>query len=74
MSRLTALNDYDCVISSNVVEDVRRLLSADWSSSVWHDSPPPQSILDLDGLGKEVWLGIEATNYVRVLRDEWDAR
>lgn len=30
------------------------------------------SLLELDGLGAEIWLGVEAGDYVRKLRDEWD--
>ena len=30
------------------------------------------SILELHGLGKEIWQGVEGSEYVRKLRDEWD--
>lgn len=35
--------------------------------------PPPRthSILELWGLGKEVWRGIDAVEYVRQERDSW---
>ena len=33
-----------------------------------------RSILELRGLGKEVWEGIDAKDYIDELRDEWDAR
>ena len=32
------------------------------------------SILDLAGLGAEIWEGIDAQEYVNQLRDEWDDR
>jgi hypothetical protein len=32
------------------------------------------SLLELDGLGAELWQGIEATDYVKSLRSEWDHR
>lgn len=32
------------------------------------------SILELAGLGREVWEGIDAQEYVNQLRDEWDER
>ena len=32
------------------------------------------SILELDGLGKEIWEGVDAQEYVNKLRDEWDER
>lgn len=36
--------------------------------------PPAHSILELRGLGKEIWQGIDAQEYVNQLRDEWDQR
>lgn len=30
------------------------------------------SILELEGLGKEIWEGIDAAEYVRRERDSWD--
>jgi len=30
------------------------------------------SLLELEGLGAEIWAGINADEYVRQLRDEWD--
>jgi len=30
------------------------------------------SIMELKGLGKEIWQGMDATEYVRELRAEWD--
>jgi len=35
---------------------------------------PRHSLLELDGLGKEIWEGIDAQEYVNALRDEWDER
>jgi hypothetical protein len=32
------------------------------------------SILELAGLGAEIWKGIDAQEYVDRLRDEWDSR
>lgn len=31
-----------------------------------------RSLLELHGLGSEVWQGVDAVDYVRSLRDEWD--
>jgi hypothetical protein len=33
-----------------------------------------RSILELAGLGKEIWEGVDAQEYVNKLRDEWDER
>jgi plasmid stability protein len=32
----------------------------------------PLSILDLQGLGKELWAGVDATQHVSDERDSWD--
>ena len=32
------------------------------------------SIMELHGLGKEIWEGIDAQEYVNTLRQEWGAR
>ena len=34
-------------------------------------SPPLRSILELRGLGKEIWQGIDAQQYVNRERDSW---
>jgi hypothetical protein len=41
---------------------------------VTETSPRQRSILELRGLGKEIWEGIDAQEYVNQLRDEWDQR
>jgi hypothetical protein len=47
---------------------------------VYSEQPAPQeaarkrSILDLEGVGAEIWRGIDAQEYVNRLRDEWDER
>jgi hypothetical protein len=38
------------------------------------DSTKRRSILDLHGLGKEIWQGIDPKEYVRKLRGEWEER
>jgi hypothetical protein len=37
-------------------------------------STPKHSIMELAGLGKQVWEGIDAQEYINQLRSEWDAR
>ena len=32
------------------------------------------SILELHGLGKEIWQGVDPKDYVKKLRDEWEDR
>jgi hypothetical protein len=35
---------------------------------------PNRSIMELHGLGKEIWEGIDAQEYVNELRNEWEHR
>lgn len=35
-------------------------------------SEEPRSILDLQGLGKEIWRGTDAADHVRREREAWD--
>jgi hypothetical protein len=35
---------------------------------------PKYRLTELRGLGKEIWEGIDAQEYVNQLRDEWDER
>ena len=37
-------------------------------------SPPTRSLLELEGLGAEIWEGVDAQEYVNELRKEWDHR
>jgi hypothetical protein len=39
-----------------------------------HDIPQSRSLLDLEGLGEEIWKGIDPQVYVTELRKEWDQR
>ena len=36
--------------------------------------PPTRSILEFEGVGAEIWQGIDTQEYVNKLRDEWDNR
>lgn len=37
-------------------------------------TPRPRSLLELEGLGASLWDSVEAQEYVRNLRQEWDQR
>lgn len=70
---------YPYVVSKQAIRDVERLLDVTATpSAVSMVGLTPrmrkQSILELEGLGKEVWTGIDARQYIDELRDEWDAR
>lgn len=43
-------------------------------ATVGHDFPPSRSLLELEGLGAEIWQGIDPQVYVNELRREWDQR
>jgi len=38
------------------------------------DNGPQHSILELHGLGKDIWQGVDPEDYVKELRDEWEDR
>ena len=50
----------------SVAQEVTHLLSAVL------DSPQPLSILELQGLGKEYWQGVDGAAHVRQERESWD--
>jgi plasmid stability protein len=50
----------------SVAQEVTHLLSAAL------DEPKPLSILELRGLGKELWREIDAADHVRRERTSWD--
>jgi hypothetical protein len=56
--------------------DVRlRLLSiiaSDLATDDENDKSQQRSILELRGLGAEIWQGVDAQQYVDELRDEWE--
>lgn len=35
-------------------------------------APRSRSLLELRGLGREIWAGVDPVHYVRELREEWD--
>jgi len=72
---------YQYVVVEQAVSDVARLLVthaedelvvSDWYRRV--RPGPRRSILELEGLGAEIWAGVDAKQYVDELRDEWDHR
>ena len=49
-------------------------LTRDLASSDTDDAAHAYSLLDLEGLGAEIWQGVDAQAYVHALRDEWESR
>jgi plasmid stability protein len=50
----------------SVAQEVVGLLSAAL------DTPPPLSIMELQGLGKELWQGVDGAAHVEAERASWD--
>ena len=50
----------------------RRELARQLMDTLEH--PQPRSLRELRGLGKAIWEGIDAQEYVNQLRREWDDR
>lgn len=52
----------------------RRSMTQEVTEILTHalSEPEPLSILELRGLGKELWAGIDAAAYVNAERDSWD--
>lgn len=51
-----------------LIEDLSRLIG----QRVTLTPKPKRSILELRGLGKEIWNGIDAQEYVNQERDSWN--
>lgn len=50
----------------SVAQEVTGLLAAAL------DIPPPLSIMELQGLGKELWQGVDAAAHIETERAAWD--
>ncbi|MCI0387995.1 MAG: hypothetical protein MOB07_04410 [Acidobacteria bacterium] len=77
MSSLTAQEIYDQHIKSLPPAEQLRLveiIAKEVASEVPDESRPKRSVLELKGLGAEIWEGIDAQEYVNELRREWDHR
>jgi len=71
---------YDYVQAETVISDVQKLLGIDdipsgtgpTSIIIAGEKIGTANLLRLKGLGKHVWKGIDAQDYINKLRDEWD--
>jgi hypothetical protein len=67
---------YERYVKSLPVHERLELLALVAQGLLDQDSPvserPKHSIMELHGLGKEIWQGIDAQEYVNRLRDEWE--
>jgi hypothetical protein len=55
-------------------EKLRLLARVSTDLAETEDEKPKRSLLELEGLGKEIWEGVDAQKYVDELRDEWEHR
>jgi hypothetical protein len=65
-------NLYDEHIKPLPREEQRALLDLLQTELENADKVRRRSILELHGLGKEIWQGVDPKDYVRKLRDEWE--
>jgi hypothetical protein len=57
------------------VEDRKQLITLIVDTLTESEQPEKKhSLLELEGLGKEIWEGVDAKEYVNELRREWDHR
>lgn len=54
-------------LAQRILEDVAQAMDS-------ASSGPPSSLLELEGLGAEIWSGEDAQAYVSRLRQEWNQR
>jgi hypothetical protein len=56
------------------VEKLRLIAKVSNDLAETETKKPKRSLLELEGLGKEIWEGIDAQEYVNELRNEWEHR
>ena len=61
-------------LSDEQRRELLELLEKDLSAKAEKAESKQHSIMELHGLGKEIWAGAEPDAYVRELRDEWKHR
>ena len=68
--------DYRCLVeqASRLSQQEKANLLAELASQVRDDNRKgkKRSIMELEGLGKEIWAGIDAQEYVDRERDSWN--
>ena len=77
MSAMTAEQVYEQQIKLLPATERLRLveiIARDLAASTVTETPRQRSLLELEGLGSEIWQGTDAQEYVNELRKEWDHR
>ena len=57
-----------------LLDVLERALRHERAEDPTSDPPQEYSLLELRGLGREIWHGIDAQNYVNQVRQEWEHR
>lgn len=77
MAAMTATNVYQQYIQDipmieqlNLIALISRKLAAQADAA----ESQTRSLLELEGLGAEIWQGMDAQRYVNELRNEWDEK
>lgn len=75
MTAMLAPEQYTSVTSRDLIEGILRLLAVDSGPKMTAIYPPYRrtTLSSLEGLGKEIWEGVDPQQYVDRLRDEWNA-
>ncbi len=55
-------------------DEIKQLMKALIDMIPAEEAPKQHSIMELAGLGAEIWEGIDPQEYIRQLRSEWDDR
>lgn len=77
MSAMTVEQLYQHHIKSLSISERLRLvalITQELAALTFAESPRQRSLLELEGLGEEIWAGIDAQEYVNELHKEWDHR
>ena len=75
MSAMTAEQVYEQQIKLlSATERLRlvEIIARDLATTTVTETPRQRSLLELEGLGSEIWQGTDAQEYVNELRKEWD--
>ena len=50
------------------------LIAGDIEKDCTLEEKPKRSIMELEGLGAEIWEGVDVAQYINEMRDEWDRK
>lgn len=71
---MTALEMVKQLARELPIEERKQVVMDILDSLAMHQADPDVSLLELEGLGAELWANVDAAKYVDALRGEWDDR